>query len=72
MEASEISLGDLVYIKTDPQQDLAYVVALPEEGEELFTVRIGQVSSQHFPWELSIQKSEIVKKIGRYVILKSG
>ncbi|MBB6327120.1 hypothetical protein FHS59_002748 [Algoriphagus iocasae] len=72
MEASEISLGNLVYIKTDPQQFIGYIVAIPEEGEELFTVRIGQVSSQHFPWELSTQKSELVKRIGSSTIIRNG
>ncbi len=72
MEASEISLGDLVYIKTDPQQHIGYIVGTPEEGEELFTVRIGQVSSNHFPWELSKQKSELVQRIGSSVIIRNG
>ncbi len=54
----EFDFGEMVYLKTDPEQNIGIVVSyrIYKGGEVLYVVNRGTIESIHYAFELTLEK----------------
>jgi hypothetical protein len=61
----EFERGDVVFLKTDPEQNPALVCGLCvyKEGEVMYEIIKGTITSKHWAFELSSEKNILINAI---------
>lgn len=59
---NKYEFGDLLYLKTDTDQELAIItgIKLTPIGNVIYTVSKGSRSSEHYDFELSAEKNILI------------
>lgn len=58
---SEFDIGDLIYLKHDPEQIQRMIVAITfDQYGEVYSIASGQEISQHSPMEISKEQNELM------------
>lgn len=59
---NEFEHGDIVYLKTDPDQNLAIVICIKvyKNGEYLYEIIRATTTSSHYGFELSKEKNILI------------